>query len=129
MEIFLLLTLLISGLCLAHTYWIYPRLVRWLAGKKSFPIPAFPKDPPFVSVLMAVYNEEQVIAQKLDTLLRLHYPGHQLRFFIGSDHSTDATNDIVATYCAQDERFFFFRYRERKGKPGIINLLSFFSQT
>lgn len=124
MEVFFLLILFLCGFGLLHTYWLYPRIIGWLASRKAFPVPAFPSDdPPFVSVLMAVYNEEKVIAEKLQTLLDLDFPPHQLRIFIGSDHSNDGTNAILATYQTQDDRIVFFPYQERSGKPGVINRL------
>lgn len=124
MEILFLTLLFISGFCLFHTYWLYPRILQWVANKKTVSVPPFStKSPPLVSVLMAVYNEEKVIAEKLDTLLQLNYPSKQLLFFVGSDHSSDQTNSILTEYQSKSDRIFFFPYQERKGKPGVINRL------
>lgn len=123
MEVILVSLLVLSGFCLVHTYWLYPQLVRWLASRKVSAPPPYASDPPLVSVLMAVYNEEKVIAQKLDTLLQLRYPTDQLRIFIGSDHSSDGTNRILQRYRAGDKRIRLFLYPERNGKPGVINRL------
>lgn len=124
MEVIFLLTLAVSGLCLVHTYWFYPKLIQWLVAKKSWeqPPPFFRKAPS-VSVLMAVYNEEKVIAQKIETLLQQDYPAERIRIFIGSDNSSDGTNRILKNYAQQHHRIQFFSYRERHGKPGIINHL------
>ncbi|PHN06597.1 glycosyltransferase [Flavilitoribacter nigricans] len=123
MEIFFLSLLFFSGICLVHTYWFYPKLLRWLADRQPSTPPGPPETMPFVSVLMAVYNEEKVIARKIDTLLRLNYPADQIRIFIGSDHSSDGTNDILETYQQRDPRIRFHAFSERNGKPGIINRL------
>lgn len=123
MEIFFLSLLILSGICLFHTYWFYPRLLRWLTAKKELAVPEFPDEAPFVSVLMAVYNEEQVIAKKIETLLQSNYPAAQVSIFIGSDNSSDGTNAILAAFQEQDSRIHFFPFQERHGKPGIINHL------
>lgn len=123
MELLFLFILFFSGACLVHTYWFYPKLIRRLAARKPEVVPTFPQEAPFVSILMAVYNEEKVIAQKVDTLLALDYPAERIRIFIGSDHSSDGTNAILEAYRQQDPRIHFFPFEERRGKPGIINTL------
>ncbi|MCB0629259.1 MAG: glycosyltransferase [Saprospiraceae bacterium] len=123
MEILFLTALILCLLFLFHSYWLYPKIMDRLAGKQPPATPVTLSDLPFVSVLMAVYNEEKVIAEKMETLLRQQYPQHQLRFYIGSDHSTDNTNTILQRYTAEDERIHFFAYTGRTGKPGLINRL------
>lgn len=124
MEILLQAILLLCFFFLFHTYWLYPRIMKRLAGElqgEALPFPTV--SPPFVSVLMAVYNEEKVIGEKMETLLEQVYPKEQIQFFIGSDHSTDQTNDILQNYAVQDERIHFFPFQNRTGKPGVINKL------
>lgn len=123
MEILFLLLLLLSGTSLVHTYWFYPKLIAWLAAKKKSPKPAFPREAPFVSVLMAVYNEEKVIANKMETLLQQDFPSDRIRIFIGSDNSSDGTNAILGAFAKDEPRIHFFPYKERNGKPGVINRL------
>lgn len=94
-----------------------------LARKVPTTLPPRPAQAPFVSVLMAVYNEEKVIAEKMETLLGQQYPPHQLQFFVGSDHSSDQTNSILEAYATQDDRIHFFPFPTRTGKPGVINKL------
>ena len=78
---------------------------------------------PRVSVVMSVYNEESVIAQKLDSLLALDYERGPLEVFIGSDCSADRTNEIVSGYAQKYPHIHFFPFTERRGKPGVINQL------
>jgi cellulose synthase/poly-beta-1,6-N-acetylglucosamine synthase-like glycosyltransferase len=54
----------------------------------------------------------------------LDYPAHLLRFYIGSDCSSDQTNAIVAAVAAQDDRVHFFPFESRRGKPPVINELA-----
>ncbi|MFK7935023.1 MAG: glycosyltransferase [Saprospiraceae bacterium] len=76
---------------------------------------------PFVSVVMSLYNEEAVIQQKLASLQNLDYPQERLHFFIGSDCSADRTNEIVSAQAEDQTQFHFFAFRERRGKPAVIN--------
>ena len=112
-------------LCLLHSYLFYPLMLRLLSiGKKANNlIYTQDKDFPFVSVLMSVYNEEAVIAQKLDSLLQLNYPTNKLRIYIGSDCSGDKTNEIVSAYADKHPLIQFFPFEKRQGKPGVVNEL------
>src|SRR5690242_9005172 len=51
-----------------------------------------------VSLIIAAYNEERVIAQKIENSLRLDYPREKLEIFVASDGSSDRTNAIVESY-------------------------------
>ena len=51
-----------------------------------------------VSVILPVYNGEQWIATKLDSILRLDYPAGLVQILVISDGSTDATHEIVCRY-------------------------------
>lgn len=111
--------------CLAgvlHTYLVYP---RWVVARYGGPAAAPGAEPatgwPPVAVLMAVHNEERVLGDKLATLLAADYPG-ELRFFVGSDRSTDTTDDILAA--TDDARLHAVYFSRRRGKPAIINELA-----
>ena len=58
---------------------------------------------PAVSVLMAAFNEEKVIAATLRTVLASRYPG-EMEVIIVDDGSTDHTGAIVAAMAAHDAR-------------------------
>ncbi|MEZ4917496.1 MAG: glycosyltransferase [Saprospiraceae bacterium] len=112
---------------LLHAYVLYPALVRWWAkGKKGNEQRYSPGDSdlPYVTVLMSVYNEEQVIQDKMESLLALDYPREKLRFYIGSDCSDDATNERIEAFCKRDSRIAFFPFSDRRGKPPVINELA-----
>lgn len=55
---------------------------------------------PFVSVVMVVRNEEQVLERKLENLLRLDYPAERLQLVVVSDGSTDRTESILHEYAS-----------------------------
>lgn len=53
---------------------------------------------PKVSLIIAAYNEEHSIAEKLDNILSLDYPEDALEVIVASDGSDDNTNSIVSRY-------------------------------
>ncbi|MEQ1744596.1 MAG: glycosyltransferase [Saprospiraceae bacterium] len=118
-----------SMLALLHTYIFYPLLMRFWARNKRPNSTRFEFDDPelpTVSVLMSVYNEELVIAEKLQSLLRLNYPPEKLHIFIGSDCSTDGTNAIIEKFISQntEANIHFLAFAQRRGKPPVINELA-----
>lgn len=73
---------------------------------------------PCVSFLIAAYNEEKVIAEKIKQTLELDYPREQLEIIVVSDGSTDRTDQIVASF--QDHGVRLHR-GEKQGKTGALN--------
>ena len=53
---------------------------------------------PTVAVIVAAYNEEAVIARRLENLLGLDYPRDRLEIVVTSDASTDRTHEIVESF-------------------------------
>lgn len=116
----------VSILLLGHTYVGFPLLLRFLAkGKKQNQdvfsnIEAFPT----ISILLAVYNEEQVIEEKIKSTFKTNYPLDKIEFLIGSDASTDGTEQIIKHYQEQYPQIKLIAFEGRTGKPGIINRLA-----
>ncbi len=79
---------------------------------------------PYISILLAVYNEESVIRKKIESTFNTNYPKHKIRLLIGSDSSTDATEKIIQEYSANNSQIELYRFESRTGKPGIINSLA-----
>ena len=53
---------------------------------------------PFVSVVLAAYNEEKVITRTLDVLRRKRLPASRFEVIAVNDGSTDATLAILRDY-------------------------------
>ncbi len=53
---------------------------------------------PHVSLVIAAYNEEKVLHEKLQNSLALRYPKERLEIVVASDGSTDDTNTIAKAY-------------------------------
>lgn len=58
-------------------------------------------DWPSVTILIAAHNEEAVIAGALEAILDVDYPQDRLRIMPVNDRSTDRTEKIIDTICAQ----------------------------
>ena len=78
-----------------YVYFGYP-LLMWTLSKLHPAQPVEKADiTPTVSLIIPAYNEELVIAQKIENSLALDYPRDKLEIIVASDGSTDATNEIA----------------------------------
>ena len=73
---------------------------------------------PSVSLIIAAYNEEKVIAERLDNALAMDYPRERLQILVASDGSTDGTDDIVASYASKGVLLLSL---PRRGKIRTLN--------
>lgn len=109
-------------LTMFHSYVLFPLLLKvFSTGKKPNQITFSVDDAnlPNVFLFMAVYNEEKVIRQKLESVFATSYPLNKLHVYIGSDNSTDETNSIIQQFPSVT----FFNYEGRNGKPNVLNKL------
>lgn len=119
MAIMILIFWLLISLTL-YCYFSYPLLLWIMAKLRPNPIRKGICEP-FVSVVLSVWNEEDVIEKKMQNLLSLDYPADQMEIFIGSDGSTDRTNEILAN--VRDPRVHVVINEQRQGKMATINAL------
>lgn len=75
---------------------------------------------PFVSVIIAAYNEEKFIEQKIKNCLDLDYPSDKIEFIFVTDGSTDRTPDIVKSYSEKFSNIQLHHNPEREGKLKAI---------
>lgn len=104
---------------IGYVYLGYPLLMWVLSRWKRSPRPAAPADWPTVSLIIAAYNEERVLAAKLANSLSLDYPRDRLEILVASDGSTDGTDGIAAGYAARGVRLL--RVEGRQGKTAAQN--------
>jgi cellulose synthase/poly-beta-1,6-N-acetylglucosamine synthase-like glycosyltransferase len=84
----------ISAALIVYTHLGYPLLLRLLVAlRRPSPTPAVPADGelPHVSLIVAAYDEEEVIEAKVANALALDYPRERLELIVASDGSGDAT--------------------------------------
>ncbi len=99
---------------------LYPLAVCWLARRHPAPARgAVSQRPERVAFLIAAYNEEAVIADKLENALSLRCDGRPLRVYVVSDGSDDRTADIVASF--SDRGVVGLHQPERRGKIAALN--------
>jgi cellulose synthase/poly-beta-1,6-N-acetylglucosamine synthase-like glycosyltransferase len=114
----------------AITYLIYPLLVIFWPGKRSAPLAYKITDNlPEVTLIFAAYNEEVVIEEKLLSVFESAYPQNKLNVLVGSDKSTDRTDEIVLNLTRKYRNLQLVRFEQRTGKSGIINKLVELSAT
>ena len=108
-----------SLLWLLAVFLLYPATMALLARIRPRPIRVDESLLPEVTFVMAAYNEEGNIARRLRNYQELDYPRQKLRFIIGSDASTDRTDEIIRSFAAEDQSIEFRRF-ERSGKTKIV---------
>jgi len=81
---------------------------------------------PFVSVLVATYNEEKVIAKRIENLFTLDYPKNKYEVLVVDSGSTDRTTEIVEKFIGQSNQsqpdLKLIKEDTRRGKASAINL-------
>ena len=113
----------LSVVWVAYVFVGYPALIAILARFSPKPIQKSESYEPDVTFVMAAYNEEKIIARRLQNYLDLSYPREKLRFLIGSDASTDRTDAIIGQYQARDSSIELRRF-DRSGKTKIVYTLA-----
>jgi cellulose synthase/poly-beta-1,6-N-acetylglucosamine synthase-like glycosyltransferase len=78
-------------------------------------------DLPLVTVAVAAWNEERCIAEKIRNCLAFDYPAGRLEIVVGTDATTDSTNDIVRSFSGQGVKLY--AVHERLGKSAVLNML------
>jgi cellulose synthase/poly-beta-1,6-N-acetylglucosamine synthase-like glycosyltransferase len=83
----------ISATLIVYTHVGYPLALRVLVAlrRRPTPRPGTPEQQPLVSLLVAAYDEEDVIAAKVANALALDWPRDRLEVIVASDGSADAT--------------------------------------
>ncbi|MCP3101705.1 glycosyltransferase family 2 protein [Myxococcus sp. K15C18031901] len=98
-----------AALLLAHTYFLYPlslfalegvaqvaqNLRAMRGGEAGRRATRARESRPSVSLVVAAYNEASCIEQKLENSLALAYPADRFEVVIGSDGSSDGTDEKV----------------------------------
>jgi cellulose synthase/poly-beta-1,6-N-acetylglucosamine synthase-like glycosyltransferase len=113
----------LSVFAILHSYLLYPLIISLLGRRKGDNTDVYAADDnlPFVSIIMSVHNEGSVISEKLRSIFHTSYPEDKIELLVGSDASTDQTNEKLNVYSNEHEALRFFPFRERRGKPAVIN--------
>lgn len=104
----------------AYVYFGYPLLLLLLGKLSPRPVRATGATPS-VTILIAAYDEERVIGQKVENSLALDYPAERLEVLVVSDGSTDRTEEIVAALAAAHPERVRLLALPRSGKVRALN--------
>ena len=108
----------LSAFLIFWTYVGYPIFIALLARWRPRPHRREPLELP-VTLIVPAYNEEAVIAAKLENLLALEYPAALREIIVVADGSTDRTVEIVAGYAGKGVQLLY--QPERQGKIAAMN--------
>ncbi|WP_375579295.1 glycosyltransferase family 2 protein [Marivirga tractuosa] len=72
---------------------------------------------PEVSLIIACYNEREIIREKIENTLKLNYPSDKLNIYFVTDGTSDGSEAIINEY----NEITLYHSDERKGKNAAIN--------
>ncbi|MCE7066060.1 glycosyltransferase family 2 protein [Dyadobacter sp. CY326] len=76
--------------------YILVRIRRFFKGKRR--APSLDQDMPTLTLIIAAYNEESIIEEKIHNTLALSYPEGKLKLIFVTDGSSDRTPERVSAY-------------------------------
>lgn len=118
-----LFILIFSLLLITYVYVLYPVILYVLTVNKSIVFRSKEENIEKISVLIAAYNEEDYILECIQSVIDADYPKSALEILVGSDGSTDKTDEIIKTISQENDIVKYYRL-ERVGKNSILNHLS-----
>lgn len=96
--------------------FILIKIKRIIAGKPVIPL-VDPGELPSCTLIVAAYNEDGVMDEKIQNSLALAYPVNKLQFIFITDGSTDRSAEIVEAY----PQIHHMHSNERKGKIAAVH--------
>jgi cellulose synthase/poly-beta-1,6-N-acetylglucosamine synthase-like glycosyltransferase len=104
------------------TVYGYINIVKSMEEKKQVNEMTF--DYPTCSILIPAHNEEMVIGNTIESMLKIVYPEDKLQIIVINDGSTDATKNIIESYAAKDSRVQLFDIPKGEGGKGKSRTLN-----
>ena len=96
--------------------YIIIRVKRFCCGKPQETVLPADDRLPTMTLMICAYNEEDVVAEKMENTLALDYPRDKFRIMWVTDGSNDRTNELLAAYPEVDIVFT----PERRGKTAAL---------
>lgn len=96
--------------------FIIIKIKRKLRGKPVIPV-VDAANLPTCSLVIAAYNEEEFILEKIKNTLELEYPAGKLELIFITDGSSDRTPELIATY----PEIKLMHSPERRGKIAAVH--------
>ena len=103
----------------------YPSLMA-VAALKSKPKNKDYSHQPSVSIIVPTYNEENVIAKRIENLVELDYPKDNYEIIVvdsgSADNTTEIVEETIKEHAKDKPNLRLIKEEERKGKASAINL-------
>ena len=96
--------------------YVIIRLKRLFKGPRQLPEMPAEKELPTMTLMICAYNEQDIVAEKMQNTLALDYPKDKFRVMWVTDGSTDQTNELLKAYPEADVVFS----PERRGKTAAL---------
>ena len=108
-----------------YTYFIFPISVILLSKNKKINYEMYQKENemPSVSILISAHNEQEIIKEKVLSIINCKYPTDKYEIIVGSDNSSDETNNIIKSLSKKYPFIQLITFNERLGKSGVVNKL------
>lgn len=117
---FSIAVLFFCSIMLFNSILLYPAIILFLARNKnqiSSPEAQFP-----VSIVISAYNEDTVIEDRIKNIFSSDgIKPESVEVLIGSDCSSDRTNEILLKQAEIYPQLRVFLFQERRGKAAVIN--------
>lgn len=101
-----------------YTYLGYPLMLWMVSRRKPHIVDVTYR--PRVTILVAAYNEIEVIEAKIHNSLALHYPEELIEYIFASDGSDDGTTELIRKY--ESNRFKSVAIATRGGKARALRM-------
>lgn len=106
-------------------YGVLLFIISKIKGPAKVPASKPDDELPRVTLLIAAYNEEQFVEEKIKNCLELDYPAGKLDVYFVTDGSTDRTPELVSRH----PEIKLFHENGRKGKIHAVNRVMKFVDT
>ena len=127
LEVIFLLAVILIWFMIAYQFVFsvfgYINFIKSMKEKKAVDTQSF--DFPTCTILIPAHNEEVVIGNTIEAMLKLQYPKDKLTIMVINDGSKDRTKEIIESYAARDPRVVLYNVPEGqggKGKSRALNL-------
>lgn len=106
-----------------YNYFVYPLIMityaKFATDLHHNNVAILDSELPKVSFIIAAYNEEKVIENKISNTLNINYPKELIEIIVVSDGSNDTTPLIVGSF--EDQGVIGLHHSDRSGKSAALN--------
>ncbi|MGE5859301.1 MAG: glycosyltransferase, partial [Ignavibacteria bacterium] len=120
MTLFLELAFWILFFIPIHSYLLYPLIIRIISkffGTKR----NLAEQNLTISILISAFNEEKVIENRINNISKLNYDFNKIEVLVGSDCSSDKTNEILTGIENKYSWLKIYLFGDRRGKVSVLN--------